>query len=160
MNADLRCMFSYVPQGNSIMAGTIAENMRLVKENATDEEIVAALKTACAWEFIAPHPDGIYGKVGERGQGLSEGQAQRIAIARAVLRDAPIILLDEATSALDTDTEKRVLENIIYNSNKTCIVSTHRRSILRHCKRVYFIRDKQAQEFIMKPTEEIPEEDD
>ncbi len=161
MNADLRCMFSYVPQGNSIMAGTIAENMRLVKENATDEEIIEALKTACAWEFIASHPDGIYGKIGERGQGLSEGQAQRIAIARAVLRDAPIILLDEATSALDNETEKRVLENIIYRSpNKTCIVSTHRRSILRHCKRVYFIENKQAKEFIMKPTEEIPEEDD
>ena len=161
MNADLRCMFSYVPQGNSIMAGTIAENMRLVKEDATDEEIIEALKTACAWDFIAPHPDGIYGKVGERGQGLSEGQAQRIAIARAVLRDAPILLLDEATSALDTDTEKRVLENIIYHSpNKTCIVSTHRKSILRHCKRVYFIQNKRAQEFIMKPTEEIPEEDD
>lgn len=160
MNADLRCMFSYVPQGNSIMAGTIADNMRLVDEDATDEQIIEALKTACAWDFIAPHPDGIYAKVGERGQGLSEGQAQRIAIARAVLRDAPIILLDEATSALDTDTEKRVLENIIYNSSKTCIVSTHRKSILRHCKRVYFIQNKQAQEFIMKPTEEIPEEDD
>ena len=135
--------------------------MRLVKEDATDEEIIEALKTACAWEFVAPHPDGIYGKVGERGQGLSEGQAQRIAIARAVLRDAPIILLDEATSALDNETEKRVLENIIYNNpNKTCIVSTHRKSILRHCQRVYYIENKQAREFIMKPTEEIPEEDD
>ncbi len=161
MNADLRCMFSYVPQGNSIMAGTIADNMRLVKEDATDEEIIEALKTACAWEFVAPHPDGIYGQVGERGQGLSEGQAQRIAIARAILRDAPILLLDEATSALDNDTEKRVLDNIIYNNpTKTCIVSTHRKSILRHCKRVYFIQNKQAQEFVMKPTEEIPEEDD
>ncbi len=161
MNADLRCMFSYVPQGNSIMAGTVAENMRLVKENATDKEIIDALKTACAWEFIKGHPDGIYAKIGERGQGLSEGQAQRIAIARAILRDAPVILLDEATSALDNDTEKRVLDNIIYNNpNKTCIVSTHRKSILRHCKRVYYIQNKQAQEFIMKPTEEIPKEDD
>lgn len=161
MNADLRCMFSYVPQGNSIMAGTIAENMRLVKEDATDEEIIEALKTACAWDFLSLHPDGIYAKVGERGQGLSEGQAQRIAIARAVLRDAPIVLLDEATSALDNDTEKRVLENIIYSSpNKTCIVSTHRKSILRHCQRIYYIQEKQAKEFVMKPTEEIPEEDD
>ena len=161
MNADLRCMFSYVPQGNSIMAGTIADNMRLVDENATDEQIIEALKTACAWEFIAPHPDGIYATVGERGQGLSEGQAQRIAIARAVLRDAPILLLDEATSALDSETEKRVLQNIILRSpNKTCIVSTHRKSILRHCKRIYYIKNKQAQEYSMKPTEEIPEEDD
>ncbi len=161
MNADLREFFSYVPQGNSIMAGTIAENLRLVKEDATDEEIIAALKTACAWEFVSGHPDGIYGKIGERGQGLSEGQAQRIAIARAVLRDAPIILLDEATSALDNETERRVLQNIIFDApHKTCIVSTHRRSILRHCKRVYYIKNKQPEEFVMKPTEEIPEEDD
>ena len=161
MNADLRCMFSYVPQGNSIMAGTIAENLRLVDEDATDEQIIEALKTACAWEFVSQHPDGIYGKVGERGQGLSEGQAQRIAIARAVLRDAPIILLDEATSALDNETERRVLQNIIFDSpHKTCIVSTHRRSILRHCQRVYYIQNKQAEEFVMKPTEEIPEVDD
>ena len=160
MNADLRQMFSYVPQGNSIMAGTIADNMRLVNEDATDEQIINALKTACAWDFIGVQPDGIYARVGERGAGLSEGQAQRIAIARALLRDAPIILLDEATSALDTDTEKRVLDNILYNCpNKTCIVSTHRKSILRHCKRVYFISNKQAQEFNMKPTEEIPEEE-
>lgn len=161
MNSDLRAMFSYVPQGNSIMAGTIAENMRLVKEDATDEEIIAALKLACAWEFIEPTPDGIYSKVGERGAGLSEGQAQRIAIARSVLRDAPIILLDEATSALDSDTEMRVLNNIILNSpNKTCIVSTHKKNILRHCKKVYFIKDKKPTRFDMKPTEEIPEEDD
>ena len=107
------------------------------------------------------HTDFIYAVIGERGQGLSEGQAQRIAIARAVLRDAPIILLDEATSALDNDTERRVLENIIYRSpNKTCIVSTHRKSILRHCKRIYCIENKQAKEFIMKQTEEISEEDD
>ena len=129
--------------------------------NATDEEIIHALQLACAWEFVQRHPDGINGRVGERGAGLSEGQAQRIAIARAVLRDAPIILLDEATSALDNDTEKRVLENIVYNSpHKTCIVSTHRRSILRHCKRVYYIQNKQAIQFNMKPTEEIPEVDD
>lgn len=161
MNADLRKMFSYVPQGNSIMAGTIADNLRLVKEDATDEEMIEALKKACAWEFVSRHPKGLYGTVGERGQGLSEGQAQRIAIARAILRDAPIILLDEATSALDNNTEARVLENIIHNCpNKTCIVSTHRRSILRHCKRVYYIQQKQPIEFNMKPTEEIEEVDD
>ena len=161
MNTDLRKLFSYVPQGNSIMAGTIADNMRLVDENATDEQIIEALKTACAWEFIEPHPDGIYAKVGERGAGLSEGQAQRIAIARAILRDAPILLLDEATSALDTETEKRVLENILFHSpEKTCIVSTHRKSVLRHCKRVYFIQNKKANEYIMKPTDEIPEEEE
>ena len=161
MNADLRRMFSYVPQANSIMAGTVADNLRLVNEKATDEQIIAALKTACAWEFIELHPDGIYAKIGERGQGLSEGQAQRIAIARAVLRDAPIILLDEATSALDSETEKRVLDNIIFNNpHKTCIVSTHRKSILRHCHRVYFIEHKQATEFLMNPDGQTAEEDD
>lgn len=161
MSADLRPVFSYVPQGNSIMAGTVADNLRLVKEDASDEEIINALKLACAWDFVNRHPDGIYGKVGERGAGLSEGQAQRIAIARAILRDAPVMLLDEATSALDTETEKRVLENILYNCpGKTCIVSTHRKSILRHCQRVYYIENKQIHRFDMKPTEEIPEEDD
>ncbi len=161
MTADLRPLFSYVPQGNSIMAGTVADNLRLVKEDATDEEIINALKTACAWEFISLHPDNINAKIGERGAGLSEGQAQRIAIARAVLRDAPVILLDEATSALDTETEKRVLNNILFSCpDKTCIVSTHRKSILRHCKRVYFIKDRKPTVYTMKDTSEIPEEDD
>ena len=160
MNADLRPLFSYVPQGNSLMAGTIAENMRLVKENATDEEIIEALKLACAWEFVERHPDGVNAKVGERGAGLSEGQAQRIAIARAILRDAPILLLDEATSALDMETEKRVLDNIVYNCpKKTCIVSTHRRSILKNCKRVYRIHHKQATLIDVNSMEEIPEEE-
>ncbi|MBP5225055.1 MAG: ATP-binding cassette domain-containing protein, partial [Lachnospiraceae bacterium] len=113
VNADSRYLFSYVPQGNTVISGTIAENLRMVKEDATDEEIIEALKTACAWEFVSKMPQGIDSPVGERGRGLSEGQAQRIAIARAVLRDAPILLLDEATSALDVQTERDVLKNII-----------------------------------------------
>lgn len=76
-----------VPQGNTILAGTIAENMRMAKENATDEEIIDALKTACAWEFVRTRPETINWTVGEQGLGLSEGQAQRIAIARAILRE-------------------------------------------------------------------------
>jgi len=138
INADTRFLFSYVPQGNTILSGTVAENMRLVKEDATDEEIIEALKTACAWEFISQHPDGINRKAGERGKGFSEGQAQRLAIARAVLRDAPIILLDEATSALDVTTERQVLRNIMQRQpNKTIIVTTHRPTVINLCQRVY-----------------------
>ena len=138
MNADTRHLFAYVPQGNTILSGTIAENMRMAKENATDEEIVEALKMACAWEFVEKLPDTFNQKIGEKGRGFSEGQTQRIAIARAILRDAPILLLDEATSALDVATERKVLKNIIQQRpNKTCIVTTHRPTVLNMCQRVY-----------------------
>ena len=147
LNADTRHLFSYVPQGNTILSGTIAENMRMVKDDATDEEIIEALKVACAWDFVSRMPDTINYKIGERGRGLSEGQAQRIAIARAVLRDAPVLLLDEATSALDVTTERQVLRNIIrQRPNKTCIVTTHRPSVLNMCQRVYRVMDKQITE--------------
>lgn len=142
MNADTRHYFSYVPQGNTIISGTIAENMRMGKENATDEEIIDALKTACAWEFIRTRPENINWAVGEQGLGLSEGQAQRIAIARAILRDAPVLLLDEATSALDIETEQQVLKNIIrQNPNKTCVITTHRPSVLSMCQHIYRTAD-------------------
>ncbi len=142
INADLRQLFSYVPQGNTIIAGTVADNLRMVKEDATDDEIIEALKIACAWPFVEKMPEGINSDIGEKGKGFSEGQAQRISIARAVLRDAPILLLDEATSALDTDLEKEVLRNIIkQRPNKTCIVSTHRPSVLSMCQRIYRVQD-------------------
>ncbi|MGN0298885.1 MAG: ABC transporter ATP-binding protein [Lachnospiraceae bacterium] len=147
MNADTRYLFAYVPQGNTILSGTIAENMRMVKENATDEEIIEALKIACAWDFVQKMPDTINSSIGERGRGFSEGQAQRIAIARAVLRDSPILLLDEATSALDVTTERRVLRNIIQQKpNKTCIVTTHRPSVLNLCQRVYRVMETRVTE--------------
>ena len=147
MNADIRHLFTYVPQGNTILSGTIAENMRTVKEDATDEEIIAALKISCAWDFVKDLEDTINSKVGERGRGLSEGQAQRIAIARAVLRDAPILLLDEATSALDVTTERNVLKNIVqHHPNKTCIVTTHRPSVLNMCHRVYRVMETKVTE--------------
>jgi len=142
MSADIRQFFSYVPQGNTMIAGTIAENLRMVREDATDEEIIQALKDACAWDFVSRLPDGIYYALGERGRGLSEGQSQRVAIARAVLRNAPILLLDEATSALDVSTERQVLKNIITrHPNKTCIVTTHRPSVLNLCQRVYRVME-------------------
>lgn len=141
-NADLRQFFSYVPQGNTIISGTIAENLRIVKEDATEEELIQALKTACAWEFVEKMKNGINASVREKGKGLSEGQAQRIAIARALLRDAPILLLDEATSALDVSTERRVLRNIMEKKpNRTCIVTTHRPSVINLCERVYLVGD-------------------
>lgn len=147
MNAETRHLFAYVPQGNTIISGTIAENMRLVKEDATDEEIIEALKIACAWEFVEKLPDTINSSLGERGRGLSEGQAQRIAIARAVLRNSPILLLDEATSALDVTTERTVLRNIIQqHPNKTCIVTTHRPSVLNLCQRVYRVMETKVTE--------------
>lgn len=140
-----RQLFSYVPQGNTMFSGTIAQNMRNVKEDATDEEIVQALKTACAYDFVEKLPDGINSEIKERGGGFSEGQAQRLSIARALLRDTPILLLDEATSALDVATERRVLKNIMGADHpRTCIVTTHRPTVLSLCDRVYAIRDKQC----------------
>lgn len=142
-----RSFFSYVPQGNTIFAGTVAENMRMVKRDATDEEIISALKAGCAWEFVKELPEGINSMIGERGTGISEGQAQRIAIARAVLRDAPVLLLDEATSALDMEIEERVLNNIMkHGKNKTCIVTTHRPSVLSVSDHIYEIRDNRLEQ--------------
>ena len=147
MNAETRHLFAYVPQGNTILAGTVAENLRMIKEDATDEEIIEALKIACAWDFINKLPDGINCNIGERGRGFSEGQAQRISIARAVLRNSPILLLDEATSALDVATERQVLRNIIrQRPNKTVIVTTHRPSVLGMCQRVYRVMETHVTE--------------
>ena len=147
MNAETRHLFAYVPQGNTIISGTIAENMRMVKEDATDEEIIEALKVSCAWDFVSKLPETINSNLGERGRGLSEGQAQRIAIARAVLRNAPVLLLDEATSALDVTTERTVLRNIVQqHPNKTCIVTTHRPSVLNLCQRVYRVMETKVTE--------------
>ncbi len=156
VNADLRKFFAYVPQGNTAISGTIAENMRMVREDATDEEIIEALKTACAYEFVEPLEGGINGKLGERGRGISEGQAQRISIARAILRNSPILLLDEATSALDVETEERVLKNIIQaHPNKVIVVSTHRPSALKLCNRIYRITNGGMEEISLDEAKEL-----
>ena len=156
VNADLRKFFSYVPQGNTVLSGTVADNMRMVRENVSDEEIVEALKTACAYEFVSLLEGGIHGKLGERGRGVSEGQAQRISIARAVLRNSPILLLDEATSALDVETEERVLKNIIQaHPNKVIIVSTHRPSVLKLCSRIYRITEGDMEEVDLELAKEL-----
>lgn len=140
-----RKLFSYVPQGNTMFSGTIAENLRNVKQDATEEEMIEALKMACAWDFVKKLPKGLYAEVKERGGGYSEGQAQRLSIARALLRKSPILLLDEATSALDVATERQVLKNIMTDTYpRTCIVTTHRPTVLNMCTRVYAIREKQC----------------
>ena len=142
ISSGTREFISYVPQGNTVFAGTIAENLRMVKKNATDEEIREALETACAYEFIKDMPGGIDTIVGEKGNGLSEGQAQRIAIARALLKDAPILILDEATSALDIETEEKILKSIMEaEQGRTCIVTTHRPSVLSVSDHIYEIKD-------------------
>ena len=140
ISASSRKLMAYVPQEKTMFSGTIAENMRMVKIDATDDEIINALKDACAYDFVEKLPEGIYSSIGERGLGFSEGQNQRLSIARALLRNSPILLLDEATSALDVDTERRVLKNIMEsNKKRTCIVTTHRPSVLNMCDMVYRI---------------------
>lgn len=139
-NVNTRELIAYVPQGNTLLSGSIADNLRLVKPGATDGEIREALDAACALEFVDELDDGVDHKVGERGGGLSEGQCQRIAIARALLKDAPVLLLDEATSALDLPTEEKILRNILTGRpGRTVIVSTHRTGALKMCDRVYRI---------------------
>lgn len=136
MGADTRHCFAYVPQGNTLIAGTVAENLRLSRQDATEEDMVAVLQDACAWDFVEKLPKGLHTRIGEGGKGLSEGQAQRVAIARALLRHAPVMLLDEVTSALDWQTEQRVLENLM-RRGVTTIVTTHRPSVLGLCSNAY-----------------------
>ena len=141
VTAATRAAFSYVPQGNTVFAGTIADNLRMVRPEATDAELIAALETACAYDFVRQLPDGIYARTGELGHGLSEGQAQRIAVARAVLRGAPVLLLVEATSALDEATEQRMLENLMHSGRvQTCVLITHRAVTAERCPRRYTLR--------------------
>ena len=135
-----RKLFSYVPQGNLIFSGSIKENILFVNQNATESQIKTAIELSCVNEFVEKLPLGIDTKIGEKGLGLSEGQVQRIAIARALLSNAPILLLDEATSALDAKTETKVLENLKSIDNKTCIFVTHRKQALTVCNKMWEIK--------------------
>lgn len=147
--AGTRQAFAYVPQGNSIFTGTVAQNLRLFNQNATDEELRKALDAACALGFVEQLPGQLEHPLGAGGQGLSEGQAQRIAIARALLRGAPILLLDEATSALDVATEQRILSNLqSRNWARTCILVTHRPASTAICNRGYEIHDGRVTEIL------------
>lgn len=141
-----RELIAYVPQGNTIISGTVAENLRLIKKDATDEEIITALKLSCAYDFVSKLPQGINSQIGESGNGFSEGQIQRIAIARALIKDAPVLLFDEVTSALDEETEDRLLHNIqTHFKNKTIIFVTHKLNALDISDKVYKIDKKQLQ---------------
>lgn len=130
-----RCNFVYVPQGNTLLSGTIRDNLMLGNPEATDEMIREALEKSCAG-FVMQLPDGLDTKISESGGGLSEGQAQRIAIARALLRNRSVMIFDEASSALDPDTERKLLENILRDNDKTVIFITHRHAVVEYCMQV------------------------
>ena len=137
INRNYRELISYVPQGNTLFSGSIRDNLKYGNPYASDDEIKAALKNACALDFVNGLEDGLDTMIGEKGVGISEGQAQRIAIARSFLRERPILILDEATSALDPETEVNVLKAVRALPTKpTCIIITHRPSALNICNRI------------------------
>ncbi len=142
LNTSHRGLFSYVPQGNLLLSGTIRENITLCDDSIKEEDIIAVCKTAEIYDVIECLPQGLDTVLAERGMGLSEGQIQRISLARALLADAPILLLDEATSALDEATETRVLSNIKEFSEKTIIFVTHRNTSLKVCDKIIHVEDK------------------
>lgn len=136
-----RRFISYVPQGNTLLSGTIRSNMQAGRADATDEEMWNTLEIADAAGFVKKMPDKLDTPISEGSVGLSEGQAQRISIARALLRKVPVLILDEATSALDEKTEKRIFEQISLKKDCTCFIITHRRSMLKYCDLILEIND-------------------
>ncbi len=142
-----REMFSYVPQGNMLLSGTIYENITFMSKCKSDQDVRKAVELSCCNDFVDELPEGLQTVIGERGRGLSEGQVQRIAIARAILHGAPIMLLDEATSALDEATEERVLRNIKTLKNCTCVIVSHKKAALNVCNKEVMIEDKR---FVVK----------
>lgn len=139
---ETREIFSYVPQGNQLFSGTIKENITLFNSDISMEDIKKVAEIACANEFIEKLPNGYETLIGQNGMGLSEGQGQRIAIARSLLTGAEFLLLDEATSALDEETEAKVLKNIESLKDKTCIIVTHRKAALKICNKHLYLKDK------------------
>lgn len=136
LNSGTRKLFAYVPQGNLILSGTIRENVTFGKKNATDAEVIKALELAQIWDYVSTLKDGLDTELGEKGLGLSEGQVQRISIARALLYDAPVLLLDESTSALDSKTELKFLETLKSMTDKTCIIISHKKAAFDFCDKV------------------------
>ncbi len=146
-NAGTRNFLAYVPQGNTLFSGTVRENIRIGNLNATEDEMWEALRLSSGYDFVKGLPNGLDTVIGERGHGLSEGQAQRIAIARAFVRKAPFLILDEATSALDEKTEQNVIKGLQeLTPRPTCLIITHRKSILEYCDRQIVIENKQIEE--------------
>lgn len=141
-DASVRPLFAYVPQGNMVLSGSIRDNISLCNPDVDEESIINAAKAAEIYDYIAALPDGLDTKLSERGAGLSEGQIQRISIARALITEAPVLLLDEATSALDESTETRVLENIRRMTGKTVLFITHRNTSLKACDKIMHIENK------------------
>lgn len=146
IHAGTRNAFSYVPQGNMIMSGTIRENITFCNDKTDESAICNAAKAADIWEYIKTLPQGLDTMLSERGEGLSEGQIQRIAIARALLNDAPILLLDECTSSLDKETERSVLQNLKKMSGKTIICISHTEAGISCCNRVFRIKNRMLKE--------------
>lgn len=142
IDASTRRMFSYVPQGNMILSGSIRDNITLCNRKITVDQIEKAMKAAAIYDYINSLPNGLDTELSERGAGLSEGQIQRISIARALLFDAPILLLDESTSALDESTETEVLSNIKNMTDKTVIFITHRNTSVAVCDHIIHVKDK------------------
>ena len=146
-----RRLFAYVPQGNLILSGTVRDNLLIVRPDATEEEIVKAVHVSAMDSFLNQLPMGLDTVLGESGAGLSEGQMQRLAIARAILSGAPILLLDESTSALDEETERTVLERIFTMTECTCIAVTHRPAFTRICDRILRIHDGKIDVEVVSP---------
>ena len=135
-----RRLFAYVPQGNLLVSGRLRDNLTFARPDATDEEVWEACRIACADDYIRQLPQGLDTVIGEHGGGLSEGQVQRIAVARAYLSAAPILMLDEATSALDDETEARLLHNLQELNDRTCLIVTHRKAALRICNKTLVLQ--------------------
>lgn len=139
---ETRPLFAYVPQGNLILSGTIRENICFGHKGVKDEDVIKACQIAQIWDFVKGLDMGLDTILGEKGLGISEGQAQRISIARALLHNAPILLLDESTSALDSDTERALLFAIREMTDKTCVIVSHKKAAFDICDSVIHIEKK------------------
>ncbi len=150
-SAETRKLFSYVPQGNLILSGTIRDNVTFCDENPDEEKIISACTAAQIIDDINKMPEGFDTILGEKGHGMSEGQIQRLAIARALYHDAPVLLLDEATSSLDIATEDRLLSAIKSMTDKTCIIISHRKEVMQACDKTYILQNCSLNELIISP---------